>query len=174
MEAYKGSIIIHDIAPKDSIVHTDYSEMAGAPFDKMIYTHNPDNLTSERPVLNSGKKLVVRRGDVFESVRGQLFPFDADIYIRHWSKNLVGYKSEKGLYKVINRGGLLGIVEKESAEEVIMTVELFEEINGEYFPLLIEADEYYRKRPDGRIEKIKLTKDKTFGQVVESVRGKIR
>ena len=55
-----------------------------------------------------------------------------------------------------------------------MNVELFEEINSEYFPLLTEADEYYRQRPDGRVEKIKFTKDTTCGQVVESVRGKIR
>ena len=101
-------------------------------------------------MLSSGKKLVIRNDTVFESVGGELFPLDADIYIRHWSKNLVGYKSENGPYKVIEKDGLLGIVESSSSEKGIMNVELFEEINSEYFPLLTEADEYYRQRPDGR------------------------
>ncbi|MBN2418486.1 MAG: hypothetical protein JXL81_03810 [Deltaproteobacteria bacterium] len=174
MAAYNDSIVIHDVAPKNSIVHTDYSDIAKAPFDNMIYTHNPDNLTSVRPMLSSGKRLVIRNDTVFESVRGKLFPLDADIYIRHWAKNLVGYKSEKGPYKVIEKGGLLGIVERNSPLKGIMNVELFEEINSEYFPLLNAADEYYRQRPDGRIEKIKYSINTTFGQVVESVRGKIR
>ncbi|MGD9158193.1 MAG: hypothetical protein PVG39_07305 [Desulfobacteraceae bacterium] len=174
MEAYKATVIIHDIATKKSIVHTDYSDIADVPFNNMIYTHNPDNLTSTRPMLSSGKRLVIRKKKVFESVRGKLFPFDADIYIRHWSKNLVGYKSENGPYKVIEKNGLLGITEIDSAEKGIMNVELFEEINGEYFPLLIEAGEYYTQRPDGKIEKIILKEDGSFGEVVESVRGKIR
>lgn len=98
MGAYKDSVVIHDVARKNSIVHTDYSDIANAPFDKMIYTHNPDNLASLRPILNSGKRIVVSKGDVFESVKNKLFPFDADVYIRHWSGNLVGYKSKNGAY----------------------------------------------------------------------------
>ncbi len=174
MAAYEdSSIIIHDVAQKDSIVHTDYSDISNTAFDNMIYTHNPDNLTSTRPILSSGKKLVIRNSKVFESVRGELFPLDADIYIRHWAKNLIGYKSKDGPFKVIEKDGLLGIVEKDSTEKGIMNVDLYEEINGEYFPLLTEADEFYSQRPDGQIEKIKITKDKTFGQVVEGLRGKI-
>ncbi len=171
MEAYKGSVVIHDIAPQNSIVHTDYADIANAPFENMIYTHNPDNLTSTRPMLNSGKRLVVREGKVFESVRGKLYPFDADIYVRHWSKNLVGYKSENGPFKVIEKGGLLGIAEIVSPEKGLMNVELLEDINGEYFPLLTEADEYYSQRPDGKIEKIRMAGDKTYGEVIKNIRG---
>ncbi len=174
IEAYKGSVVIHDIAPKNSIVHTDYADIANVPFENMVYTHNPDNLTSTRPMLSSGKRIIVKNGKLFESVKGKVFPFDADIYIRHWSRNLVGYKSEKGHYKVIERDGLLGIADIESPEKGIMQVELFEEINGEYFPLLLSTDEYYAPRPDGRIEKVKITKNRTSGRVVKSIRGKIR
>ncbi len=173
MNAYKDSVVIHDIALKNSIVHTDYADIADAPFEKMIYTHNPDNLTSRRPMLNSGKKLVLTNGEVYESVRGCLYPFDADIYIRHWSRNLVGYESEDGDYKVIERDGLLGIALRDSSEKGIMNVTLYEEINGEYFPLLTEANEFYKQRPDGKIEKIRMTLDNTYGEVVESLRKKV-
>ncbi|NLA73998.1 MAG: hypothetical protein GX846_00700, partial [Deltaproteobacteria bacterium] len=174
MEAYKGSVIIHDIAPKNSVVHTDYADIADAPFENMVYTHNPDNLTSKRPMLSSGKRIIVKRGRLFECVKGRLFPFDADIYIRHWSGNLVGYRSESGRYKVIEKDGLLGIVQKDCPEKGIMQVELYEELNGEYFPLLTNADEYYSCRPDGKIERVRITKNRTSGSVVKSVRGKIR
>jgi ribonuclease BN (tRNA processing enzyme) len=174
INAYKDSVVIHDIARKNSIVHTDYPDIAKAPFENMIYTHNPDNLTSLRPVLSSGKRLVIRDNKAYESVRGKLFPFDADIYIRHWTCDLVGYKSEKGTYKVIEKDELLGIAERESEEEGIMFVELYEDINGEYFPIILDAHKYYRTRLDGRIEEITLKENSSSGNIVESVRGKIK
>ena len=52
MSAYEGSVIIHDVARKNSIVHTDYEDIANAPFDNLVLTHSPDNLTSIRPILS--------------------------------------------------------------------------------------------------------------------------
>ncbi|MFC1494130.1 hypothetical protein ACFL6W_02515 [Thermodesulfobacteriota bacterium] len=174
ISAYDGSVVIHDIARKNSIVHTDYADIANAPFDKMIYTHNPDNLISTRPVLSSGKKLVVKDGEMYESVKGQLYPFDADVYIRHWTADLVGYKSENGGYRVIERDGLLGLVESDSSEEGLMDVDLYEDVGGEYFPIITNPDKYYKVRPDGRVEKISMNRDSTSGRIVESVRGAIK
>lgn len=174
MAAYDGSVVVHDIARKNSIVHTDYPDIADAPFDKMIYTHNPDNLVSTRPVLNSGKRLVIKDGEMYESVKDRLYSFDADVYIRHWSKDLVGYRAEGGAYRVIEQDGLLGIVESDCPVEGLMDVELYEDIGGEYFPLISEPDEYYNSRPDGRIEKVTMGKDSTSGEVVDNVRGIFR
>ena len=75
---------------------------------------------------------------------------------------------------MIEKGGLLGIADIESTEKGIMNVDLYEEIDGEYFPLLNEANEYYSHRPDGKIEKIRILGDKTYGEVVDNMRGKIR
>ena len=36
MSAYKGSIVIHDVARKNSIVHTDYPDIANAPIDNLF------------------------------------------------------------------------------------------------------------------------------------------
>ncbi len=174
INAYNGSVIIHDVARKNSIVHTDYPDIAKAPFENMLYTHNPDNLTSFRPVLSSGKRLVLRDGRVYESVRGQLFPFDADVYVHHWSCDMVGYKSEKGAYKVIEKDELLGIAERDSSEDGLMYVDLYEDINGEYFPVLTDSCKYYRSRPDERIEEVMLEKDSSSGRIVKSLRDKIK
>jgi ribonuclease BN (tRNA processing enzyme) len=174
MAAYEGSVIIHDVARKNSIVHTDYQDIADTPFDKMIYTHNPDNLTAFRPILSSGKKLVVRDGDIYESVKGKLYPFDADVYIHHFSCDSVGYKSDNGDFKVVERDGLLGIVENTNHEKGLMRVNLYQDIGGEYFPIITDSDKYYQSRPDGRVEKVVLTRDSSIGKVVNNVRDLIK
>ena len=82
MSTYEGSVVIHDMAKKNSIVHTDYPDIAHIPVRNLVLTHNPDNLTALKPILTSGKKLVIRGGDIHEEVKGTLYPFDADVYIK--------------------------------------------------------------------------------------------
>jgi len=171
--AYEGSVIVHDVARKNSIVHTDYEDIARAPFDNLVLTHSPDNLTSIKPILSSGKRIVLRDGKVFESVRDVLFPFDADVYIRHFSCNMVGYISEKGSYKIIEKDGLLGAVDVDSPGDGIMRVDLYQDIRGEYFPVLTRADKYYRVRPDGKVEAVTCGADSSAGRVVENMRPKL-
>lgn len=170
ISAYEGSVVIHDVAGKNSIVHTDYPDIANAPFEKMVYTHNPDNLVSTRPILRSGKRLVVKDGELYESVRGRLYTFDADVYICQWSEDLVGYKSENGAYRIVERDGLLGLIESDSNEKGIMDVDLYEDIGGEYFPIITDPHEYYKLRPDGRVERVIMRSNSSSGQIVGSVR----
>ena len=174
MSAYKGSIVIHDVARKNSIVHTDYPDIGNAPIDNLLFTHNPDNLTAMRPILTSGKKVVCRNGQVYESVNGELYPFDADVYVHHFSSDLVGYKSEKSDYKVIEKDGLLGIVKADSPEQGLMRVDLFQDIGGAYFPIISAPDKFYYPRADGRVEEMTVYEDRSAGVVVENRRGKIK
>ncbi|MBW1888843.1 MAG: hypothetical protein JRI52_10935 [Deltaproteobacteria bacterium] len=174
MSAYEGSIVIHDVARKNSIVHTDYVDIRNAPIDDLIFTHNPDNLTAWRPILTSDKKLVLRNGNIYESVKGKLYPFDADVYMHHFSGNLVGYKSENGAYKVIEKEDLLGIVEDGSPEKGLMKVDLFQDIGGEYFPILTDPDKRYCIRFDGQVEEITVYESSCTGRVVEDIRGQIK
>jgi hypothetical protein len=173
MSAYDGSVIIHDVARKNSIVHTDYEEISKAPFDDIVLTHSPDNLTSIKPVLSSGKRIVVRDGKLFESVRGELFTFDADVYIRHFACNMVGYVSERGAYKIVEKDGLLGAVDVDSPGDGIMRVDLYQDIRGEYFPALTRPDLYYRVRPDSKVEVVISTAQSSVGKVVENLRPKL-
>ena len=174
ISAYKGSFVIHDVARKNSIVHTDYPDLANAPIDNLILTHNPDNLTAWKPILTSGKRLVFRDGDFFESAKGKLYPLDADVYIHHFSCDLVGYKSDEGPYKVIEKDDLLGIVEAKNPEKGLMMVHLYQDINGEYFPILNDPDKYYSVRQDGKVEEVTVHKDSSTGRVVENIRGRIK
>ena len=48
--------------------------------------------------------------------RGNFSP-SMDVYVHHFSCDLVGDRSEKGQYQVIEREGLLGIVEADGSQE---------------------------------------------------------
>ncbi|HEJ84078.1 MAG TPA: hypothetical protein ENO25_05870 [Desulfobacteraceae bacterium] len=174
MRAYDGSIVIHDVARKNSVVHTDYADIGEAPIEKLLFTHNPDNLTARRPILTSGKRIVLRSGDVFEWVRGELFPFDADVYIHHFSSDLVGYESQNGAYKIIEKDGLLGVVDVGAPGHGILRVDLLQDIGGEYFPLLDDPSRCYFVRGDGRVEEVTFDGNTSQGRVIDSVRGKMK
>ena len=173
MSAYEGSVVVHDVARNKSIVHTDYADIAKAPFQHIFFTHNPDNLTSWRPILTSRKKLVLRKGEVYESVKGVLYPYDADVYVHHLSGDFVGYKSEKGSYKVIEKDRLLGIVGSDDPQEGLMRVDLYQDLRGEYFPLLSSFNKVYYIRDDERVEEQTFDSNRSSGRVVQSMRGRI-
>jgi putative transposase len=166
-------VVVHDVARNKSIVHTDYADIAKAPFQHIFFTHNPDNLTSWRPILTSRKKLVLRKGEVYESVKGVLYPYDADVYVHHLSGDFVGYKSEKGSYKVIEKDRLLGIVGSDDPQEGLMRVDLYQDLRGEYFPLLSSFNKVYYIRGDERIEEQTFDSNRSSGRVVQSLRGRI-
>lgn len=173
MSAYSGSVVVHDVARNNSIVHTDYADIAKAPYQHIFFTHNPDNLTSWRPILTARKKLVLRKGEVYESVKGVLYPYDADVCVHHLSGDYVGYKSEKGSYKVIEKDRLLGIVGADDPQEGLMRVDLYQDLRGEYYPLLSSFNKVYYIREDGRVEERTFDSTRSSGRVVQSMRGMI-
>ena len=174
MAAYEDAVVIHDVARANSVVHTDYVNIKNANIENLIYTHNPDNLTAWRPILRSGKRLIIMENDVYESAKGALYPLDADVYIRHFSSNLVGYKSKDGPYKVIEKDGLLGVVHWDSPGDALMQIELYVDIAGEYFPVLEDPNKFYWSRPDGQVEEMTFNTDSSRGRVVRNLRGKIK
>ncbi len=171
MHAYEGAVVIHDVARKNSVVHTDYPNIADAPMDKLIFTHSPDNLTAFRPILHGGQRIVIRGGDAYESVDGRLYPLDADLYVRHFGGNFVGYRSAKGTHKVIEKDGLLGVVTVDHPGRERMRVDLYEDVAGAYLPLLVEPNSFYRVRQDRKIERVVLEDHASHGTVVGNLRG---
>jgi hypothetical protein len=173
LSAYQGSVVVHDVARKNSIVHTDYADIANAPIEKLLFTHNPDNLTAFRPILKSNRKIILHHGEVYESVKGRLYPFDADVYVHHFSCDLVGYRSETGEYKVIETDGLLGVVKRDEPGRELMRVDLYEDIRGEYFPFLKDLSRSYMVREDGQVEEVTRLGTASRGRVVENIRDRI-
>jgi ribonuclease BN (tRNA processing enzyme) len=174
VSAYEGSVVIHDVTTRNSAVHTVYKDIATAPINNLLYTHNPDNITAWRPILSPGKSLFLRDGNVYESVKGTLYSFDADVYIHHFSGDLVGYRSENGAYKVIEKNGLLGVVDVDHPEKGLIRVDLYQDVEGEYFPHLInDPNKYYCVRQDGKVEEVTFDESSSVGRVIESIRDRV-
>jgi ribonuclease BN (tRNA processing enzyme) len=170
LTAYDEAVVVHDVARKNSVVHTDYPDIANAPIDKLIFTHSPDNLTAFRPILHGGQRIVIRGGDAYECVDGRILPFDADVYVRHFGGNLVGYRSSSGGHKVVEEGGLLGVVPLDHPGRSLMRIDLYEDVGGDYFPLLPDTRMFYRRREDGKVERVTQGRETSRGTVVEGLR----
>ena len=54
-----------------------------------------------------------------------------------------------------------------------MRVDLYQDIKGEYFPALTRPDQYYRVRPDSKVELVTSTAQSSVGKVVENLRPKL-
>jgi hypothetical protein len=111
---------------------------------------------------------------VYESVKGRLHAFDADVYVHHFSRDLVGYRADKGTYKVIRKNGLLGIAEADGPEKELMRVTLYEDVKGEYYPLLKDVNKSYVVREDGRVEEVTRFQNSSTGSVVQDLRGTLK
>jgi ribonuclease BN (tRNA processing enzyme) len=174
VKAYQGAVVIHDVARKNSVVHTNYEDICDANIDQLLFTHTPDNLTARRPILKSGERVIFRNGRIFECVDGRLFAFDADVYVKHMSSCYIGYQSEKGAYKVIAKNGLLGVVDAACPERGLMRLDLYEDINGRYLPVLKEPNKFYRSRADGQVEEVTVDETTSVGRLVKNKRGRLR
>ena len=166
--------MIHDVARKNSVVHTNYEDICDANIDQLLFTHTPDNLTARRPILKSGEQIVFRNGRIYECVDGRLFAFDADVYVKHMSSCYIGYRSKKGAYKIISKNGLLGLVDEACPEKGLMRLNLYEDINGRYLPVLKEPNKFYRSRTDGQVEEVTVDETMSVGRLVENMRGRLR
>ncbi len=174
LKAYQGAVVIHDVARKNSVVHTNYEDICDANIDQLLFTHTPDNLTARRPILKSGEQIVFRNGRIYECVDGRLFAFDADVYVKHMSSCYIGYRSKKGAYKIISKNGLLGLVDEACPEKGLMRLNLYEDINGRYLPVLKEPNKFYRSRTDGQVEEVTVDETMSVGRLVENMRGRLR
>lgn len=176
LSVYKEGLIIHDVAGKDSIVHTDYEKIAGSPVERLLLTHAPDRFVSTRPLARPGKSYRVIENEVFEEVNGYLYPLEADVYKKEMLDTFVGFRSGEDRYRVKRqKDGLLKIVPKgEPIEgETLMEIDLYRDIEGEYYPVLEGSNEGYHLRPDGKVERITYGPSGSKGVVVEGMRERL-
>ena len=174
VNAFKESIVIHDISSRNSIVHTDYPGLKNTVLEraKVILTHSPDKMTSEWVLSRAGKRFNIKGNSFFEVVEGKLYPLNADVYHKEEGKYYAGYKSRDGIYSVYDNDGTLGISCSGRPElgREIYRVDLYEDIGGDYFPKIENRDTVYHERIDGRVELLEYTHEGSSGRVLESYR----
>lgn len=178
VETFEGAVVVHDIATRNSVVHTDYKCLAGSTMlkkDMAILTHGPDTLTSEWVLSRAEKHFKVKGGVFYEIVGGELYPFNADIYHKEAGGYFVGFRSEYGPYTVYEVDGHLLLSPDDMPElgKPLYRVELFEDIGGKYFPKLDDKNSMYLERKDGHVERLTFNGGGSNGTLVENVRAEL-
>jgi metallo-beta-lactamase superfamily protein len=178
LAAFDDAVVIHDIATRNSVVHTDYRRLEHTVLKKerTILTHSPDKMTSEWP-LSKAEKTFLFKGITFSEVVGAvLFPMDAAVYHKQEGKYYVGYRNQNGTATVYENNGILNLGGEWCWEKgtELYKVDLYEDIGGKYLPMLAEGDgSYYAERADGRVERVTCHENGSQGVVVEDLRGRL-
>lgn len=174
VNTFHNSIVIHDIAARKSVVHTDYNRLKNTVLmkDKTILTHSPDEITSEWVLANTEKSFKIVGNTFYELVGDTFYPCNADIYHKETGKYYVGYKNAEGMYTVYEKGGLLNLSQAERPDlgTPLYRVDLYEDISGKYFPKLEDTSTAYLERKDGRIERVTFTDSDSVGKIEENQR----
>ncbi len=177
LHTYDGAVVIHDVSDSGSVVHTEYPKIARSAHRPLILTHSPDRFTSELPLAIAGKTYVVQgKGATEEIYGGDRVPLDADVYHRNFGKAYVGYKNAQGAYRVVEKGkGYVDVVPRDASVpgKTLYHVDLFQDIDGRYLPVIESASEEYVIRPDGAVERRAYTGRGSRGKVVKDARRRL-
>ncbi|MBI5634188.1 MAG: hypothetical protein HZA15_12010 [Nitrospirae bacterium] len=175
LHAFDSGIVIHDIAARKSVVHTDYSRLAHTKLKKnrTILTHSPDMITSEWVLSRTDKLFRVLGDDFFEVVGDELYPLNADFYHKEAGRYYVGYKNPEGAYTICEKEGLLSLAKDGTKGRVLFRVDLYEDIGGRYFPTLDHDKDIYFERKDGQVERITFSGKGSVGEVVSCQRDRL-
>ena len=177
-KAFQGGVVIHDVASKNSVVHTDYEKLERTSLDKKrtILTHSPDTITSEWVLCGSEKVFFIKGDRFYEVADDTLYEMNASIYHREAGHYYVGYRSEAGRYVVYKRDGLLGIAKDGAPQGArqLYRVDLYEDIGGRYYPKVEGSGMMYRARADGKVELVTFTEEGSVGRIAENVRGQMK
>lgn len=174
LTAYDDCVIIHEVARPGSVVHTSYPNIAKSKHDNIIFTHMPDELVSTRPLLKTDMRLNIRDNVLYEEIsEDNNFPFCADIYIKEYNSNFVGFKNSNGKTAVCEGpDGMLYLSpgSRKGDPGFLMRVDLYQDVGGHYLYRLDDPNEEYTIRYDGKIEKVTYTEYGSSGKIVPSLR----
>ncbi len=170
---YEKNVVFHESTNADSVLHTNYENVTNIKADEIILIHTPDHFVSDRILSHHGKVFVVIKNSVFEQVDKELFVLNADFYFRSTNDFYVGFVSESGDFMVIEKEKkLLDIIPSDvhTKHKVLCKINLFQDIQGRYFDYLNNNMSSYRRRDDGKVEKIITTDTGSNAKIVESLK----
>lgn len=166
---------IHDVSGPWAKVHTSY-EFLEDHEGEILLTHSPDEFTSLHPLAHFEKSFRVQSNEFLEETEdGQLFPLKAACYHKRFNRYFIGIEDESGDHLLVKKQpGVYDVIEREAtvpgSAEVLESIKLYEDINGEYFPVLTAENEEYYVRPDGQVEHQVHTAQGTEGEIVKNQR----
>ena len=176
--AFAEGVSVHDVSGPRSVVHTGYDQLSRTALDPLrtLLTHSPDRMTSEWTLSKVDKTFCIRDGSIYEQVGDVVWPMCADYYHKERGRYFVAYVDPEGAHVIQQSDGMLHLSEapEEGRGEVVCRVRLYEDVAGQYLPLLDEdAGQFYRRRDDGRIELVEPHAEGSVGHVVDDLREEV-
>ncbi|MBF0328804.1 MAG: hypothetical protein HQL10_06575 [Nitrospirae bacterium] len=175
VKSFENAITVHDIALRNSVVHTDYSRLQHTVLekDKVILTHSPDVMTSEWVLSRAEKVFRVIGNDFYEVVGDKFYRLNADVYHKESGKYFVGYKNENGKDTLYESDGLLSLTAKWRGGNALYNLDLYEDIDGRYYPKLERENCEYVQRNDGKVELFEHSDKGSTAVIVEDHRPRL-
>jgi hypothetical protein len=175
--AFRCGITIHDIAVRKSVVHTDYRRLQHTTLDRQrtILTHSPDKMTSAWLLSEAEKEFLIRGDSFAEVVNGKTLPLIGDFYHKEDGRYFVCFKNDAGEHAVYERDLVLSLSTDpfRGNGRLVAHVDIYEDIAGQYLPLLPAGNSHYRLRPDNRIELVEYGDNGSIGTIAEDQRPRL-
>ncbi len=175
LKFYEGEYpLIHDVSGPWAKVHTNYKHLEDYS-GEILLTHSPDEFTSIHPLAHLQKTFIVRGNQFYEKTDGDLFSLEATCFHKHFNRYYLGFEEDGGEHLLIKeKPGVYDVFHESETipdkAEIIKKIKLYEDINGDYFPVLSSENEEYIVRPDGRVEHQIHTETGTKGKIVKGQR----
>lgn len=169
LAAFNDAAVVHDIAMYNSIVHTDYDKLDRTRLDPKhtLLVHCPDRITSSWPLSAPDKTYIIKDNCFFEKIDKQLLPSNADFYHREAGRYYVGYRNPAGRHTVFEKNGELRLKNDYGFNgRPLCRIDLYEDIDGHYYPFLEDADRAYQILPDNRRALISYTDEGCRGRLL--------
>jgi len=175
---FNEGVSIHDVSGPRSVVHTGYDQLGRTALDpaRTLLTHSPDRMTSQWVLSKVDKTFCILNSRIHEVVDDTLWPMCADFYHKERGRYFIAFRDPDGSYLVQDKSGMLYLSESEEPNrgDVVCRVSVYEDVGGQYLPLLDEAaGQTYRHRDDGRVERVETRADGSTGTVVVDQRPEI-
>jgi ribonuclease BN (tRNA processing enzyme) len=175
--SFRDAFVIHDIALRKSVVHTDYRDLDKTVLDpcRTVLTHGPDKITSSWILCEAEKNYRIAGTTLAEVVGTEEYPFCADFYHKEGGRYFVCFRNDSSPHAVFERDGILFLSTDpyRGNARLICHVEIYEDIRGEYFPKLDDDTTFYNLRPDGRVERITMGDTTSRGEIASNQRPRL-
>jgi hypothetical protein len=175
--AFRDAIVVHDIYLRKSVVHTDYRRLDHTNLDraKTILTHSPDKMTSEWLLSAAEKEFRISGNGFCEVVDNRELPVIGDFFHKEDGKYYICFRNESGRHAVYELDGVLSLSTDPFRGDgrLVSHIDIYEDINGQYFPKLENKTSHYSCRPDGRIELVEYGDEGSCGRIVQDARPRL-
>jgi hypothetical protein len=178
LATFADGVSVHDVSGPRSVVHTGYDQLVRTALDpaRTLLTHSPDRMTSAWTLSKVDKTFCIRAGRIHEQVGDVVWPMCADYYHKERGRYFVAFVDPQGAHVIQEHDGMLHLADSPDAGRgpVICRVRMFEDVSGQYLPLLDEAaGHFYRTRDDGRVERVEPHAEGSIGHVMHDLREEL-